>query len=301
MGGGESKNCIDNNNCSTFNQKYNLIMSYPMKEYQIISINNCDKILLPNVHEKNLSKNYVDLRNECPPILDVENLPLHPIASVCSILNYQLNKNKLPLFPPSIMFIYHNCKFYVKSVLSFEIIFKAIEKYGFCSEIDFPYLLENLENKPLNNTYNLALPYRFIDIYRIKNDLDLLKIFLQNDKPLLISIVLYNDLINIIDTIFLPDDNLDKRIGAISGILVGYSDTRELFILKMAYGKNFGLSGYINIPYKYIINSDLVPEIYYIDLKKNRIEGALQQNREIISLELKNNNINSKNNNNIFN
>ena len=55
----------------------------------------------------------------------------------------------------------------------------------------------------------------------------------------------------------------------------------------MAYGKTFGVSGYITIPYKYILDIELVPEIYYIDLKKNRIEGSINQNREVLSLENK--------------
>ena len=43
----------------------------------------------------------------------------------------------------------------------------------------------------------------------------------------------------------------------------------------------------ITIPYKYILDIELVPEIYYIDLKKNRIEGSINQNREVLSLENK--------------
>ena len=70
----------------------------------------------------------------------------------------------------------------------------------------------------------------------------------------------------------------------------------------MAYGKNFGISGYITIPYKYILDIELVPEIYYLDLKKNRIEGSINQNREVRSLENKiKNEKNTYNNNSNLN
>ena len=33
----------------------------------------------------------------------------------------------------------------------------------------------------------------------------------------------------------------------------------------MAFGKNFGISGYIMVPYTYVNDKELVPEIYYLD------------------------------------
>lgn len=293
MGGSESKPISEENN-SMFNNMYNLIPSFPLKEYEKVYLTNYNKYITNNF---DINKKYIDLRNECPPILDVQNIPLHPIASVCSIINYQLNKNKLPLFPPSILFIYYNCKFYgnINSILSYEIIFKSIEKYGFCSEIDFPYSIDNLHLKPSIKSYKNAEAFKFININRIENNLELIKRYLQAEQLILISIVLYCDLNNITDKLWIPDLRTDKRIGSTSGILVGYSDDRESFIVKMAYGKNFGTSGYITIPYKYILDIDLTPELYSLDLKKNRIEGFINQNRELISLE---NKIKNENNNN---
>ena len=301
MGGSESKINSNTNSNFIFNKKYNLIPSFPLKEYNKVNINNVSKYLNSDFDKE---KQYIDLRSICPPVLDIKDIPLHPIASICSILNFQLNKNKLPLFPPSILFIYHNCFFYpnVSSILSYEIIFKSIEKFGFCSEIDYEYTIDNLNNKPPNNIYKMAESFKFIDVLRIDNNLDLLKQYLQDEKPLLITLVLYYDLNIIIDKMWLPDLSCDKKIGAISGIIVGYSDSRESFIVKMAYGKNFGISGYITIPYKYILDIELVHEIYYLDLKKNRIEGSINQNREVRSLENKiKNEKNTYNNNSNLN
>ena len=83
---------------------------------------------------------------------------------------------------------------------------------------------------------------------------------------------------------WIPDLSIDNRIGGITGLIVGYSDDRECFIVKMAFGKSFGISGYVMVPYNYVIDKELVPEIYYLDLKKNRIEGFINQKRDVISL-----------------
>ena len=245
----------------------NWIPSFPMKEYDLIKNDNIGKYINTTFE---LSKTYIDLRVNSPPILNIGELPLHPIATVASMLNYQLNQNKLPLFPPSRLFIYKNCGFYpdISSIISYEMIFKSIEKFGFCSEVDFPYIEENLYIMPNSRDYKIAESFKFISIFKVDNDLRLLKTFLQNDKPLMIGIILYYDLIKIVDKLWLPDLSIDKRLGGITGLIVGYSDDRECFIVKMAFGKNFGISGYIMVPYTYVNDKELVPEIYYLDFKK---------------------------------
>lgn len=277
---------IQSNSLTYFSKKYNWVLSYPITKYTLINNNNLSK-LINNIN--NDEKKYIDLRVNCPPILNVYDIPVHPIASICSILNYQLNKNGLPTFPPSRLFIYHNCRYFpdVHSIISFESIFNAIEKYGFCSEVDFAYNKDNLVNLPSQKNYQVAEAFKFISVYRITNDIELIKLMLKHEMPILIGIVLYTDLSNVIDKLWLPDLNIDKKIGGTTAIIVGYSDDRKCFFLKFAYGREFGSSGYIMLPYEYISNSNLIPEIYYIDLKKNRINGFINQRRETISLENK--------------
>lgn len=284
---GNSESILNNNNShekSFYNTKYNWVPSYPLIEFEQITLDNLNKLI--SKYEDNLS-NYIDLRVNCPPVLDVGLIPIHPIATVCSMLNYLLKKNKLPIFPPSRLFIYHNCAYFpeIKSILSYDVILRSIIKYGFCSEIDFEYTLDNLNNSPSNINYKVAEAFKFLEIYRIDNNINLLKIMLQNDMPLIIGIALYYDLKKIVDKLWLPDFKIDKRVGGITGLIVGYVEDREVFILQLSYGKNFGLSGYVSIPYEYVLNKLLVPEIYYIDLKKNRIEGFITQRREVVSLQ----------------
>ena len=166
-------------------------------------------------------------------------------------------------------------------------IFKSIETYGFCSEVTHPFLIDNLNIEPSIKNYNAAEPFKSITILRVKNDIQTIKSILNDKIPLLIGFVLYTDLFKIVNKIWMPDFNNDKRVGGCTSLLVGYSDETEVFYLKMAFGENFGDSGYITIPYNYIINEDLTPEIYYIDLQKNRIEGFLNQRNEVVSLQKK--------------
>lgn len=277
-----------------FLSKYNWILSYPLRQYDYINLDKFGK-------NSNIDKKYVDLRINCPPVLDNENIPVHPISTVCSMLNYQLNRNKLNTFPPSRLFIYHNCNFFnnVTSLFTYEIIFKSIEKYGFCSEIDFRFNENNLEQKPDLKHYDIAEAYKFVEIYKVNNNLEVLKKMLINDMPIMAGIVLYTDLGKIVDKLWIPEKE-DIKVGGITCLIVGFSDDRKCFFAKFAFGKNFGNSGYIMIPYEYIEDTHLTPELYYLDLKKNRIEGFLNQRRETISLEKKMKTTSSYNNTNSF-
>jgi hypothetical protein len=286
MGNSESQTQVkDSKNKDYFKSSYNWIPSFPMKEYDIITEDTINKY--SNI-AYNEDKHYIDLRNNCPPIIDVGQIPLHPIATIASLLNYQLTVNKLSVFPPSLLFIYKNCAFYknVDSLLPYEVIFKSIEHFGVCSENDFKTTSDNLDKIPDHECYKKAEPYKFINIYRVENCIKLVKQLLQNDIIIAIGITLYCDINKIIDKLWIPDFKTDKRLGGLTGLLVGYIDNIECFIVQLSFGKNFGQSGYIMLPYNYIKDKELVSEIYHIDFNKARVEGYLNQQKELISLDI---------------
>ena len=116
----------------------------------------------------------------------------------------------------------------------------------------------------------------------------MIKHCLQNQVLVAIGIVLYTDLNKISSSLWLPDINKDKRIGGLSGVIVGYINSQESFIVQLGFGDYFADAGYITIPYTYVEDPDLVPEIYCMDFNKNKIEGFLTEHKTIISLNKKN-------------
>ena len=88
-----------------YNLKYNLIPSHSGHEFDIISMKDLGNKL--NVLDNNESK-YIDLRNEFPNILNTLEYPFNPIACVSYLIQYSMIQTKLPIFQPSLMFIYKN-------------------------------------------------------------------------------------------------------------------------------------------------------------------------------------------------
>ncbi len=272
------------NNQIFYNERYNLIPSFPGFEFKYL-----DMITLKRKFNlANELPNYIDLRNNFPQIQNMNQFPFNPIISVVYLLHYQLlRSNSLPIFPPSAMFIYRNIKFYknVKSLLSLESIFMSIKENGICSENQFPTTNENLVNEISGKLYEQSNAFKFIDIYRVEQNLETLKALLNNKYPLLIGFSVYYDLNNIETYMWMPDEQIDKKLGGISGVLVGYIEERKMFIMASTFGQTFGQNGYILIPYDYVLNKNLTYEIYTLDFIKERVEGYINQRKEIVNLE----------------
>ncbi len=277
-----------------FNEKYNLIPSFPGYEFK-----NLDLVTLKrkfNIVET--LPNYIDLRNNFPQIQNMNNYPFNPIISVVYLLHYQLlRSNSLPIFPPSTMFIYKNIKFYrnVKSLISLESIFMSIKENGICSENQFATNNENLSLEIPSKLYEQTNAFKFIEVYKIEQNLETIKILLNNKYPIIIGFTVYYEFNTIDNYMWMPDEQIDKKLGGLSGVLVGYIEERKMFIMASTFGQTFGQNGYILIPYDYVLNKNLTFELYTLDYIKERVEGYINQRKEIVNLE--NNTVEKKENN----
>ena len=99
-----------NINHKFFFDKYNWTPSLPGFEYDTITETMLKRKF--NLESTFIAQDYVDLRNNFPQILSINTLPFNPIISVVYLLHYQLLKNKLPIFPPSALYIYKHISFY---------------------------------------------------------------------------------------------------------------------------------------------------------------------------------------------
>ena len=261
--------------------RYNLIPSYQNNTYEIVDSNFFNAKSLKAVPD------YIDLRKTFPSIIDVRTLPFNSIACVSYLLEYSLLKNELNVFPPSLMFIYKHCKFFKGSdnLISFETIFRSIRSKGFCIETELRTISSNLSiNNISNDLYKKAIPYKFIKVYKVLNNLKVIKSVLSNEYPILVGFGIYSKLTRINDELLMPDNSTQSNLGGMGGVLVGYMEDREMFIMAQTYGTNFGQNGYILVPYQYILNKNITFEMYILDIEKKRVDGYLNQNKPVISL-----------------
>jgi hypothetical protein len=217
--------------------------------------------------------------------------PFNAIISVLYILQYQLLKNGLPVFPPSSMYVYKNMKYYegVNSVMSFETIFNSILNSGICSENDYGTNEINFEDTTTfnNKLVEKARSFQFIEIHKVEQNLEILKTLLKNNQPILCGLVVYYDMKLVDSHMWMPDLAQDSKQGGIAGVLVGYIDERKVFIMSTTYGSTYGMSGFIFIPYDYILNPNYTMELYTLDFNKERVDGYIHQHKEMVVLQNK--------------
>tara|TARA_B110000967_G_scaffold202417_1_gene241236 strand:- start:639 stop:1622 length:984 start_codon:yes stop_codon:yes gene_type:complete len=268
-------------------RKYNWMLSYPMKKYSFMDDSTVQQFstitLTSEGTERIVGKKYIDLRPDCPNILEDRNLHVSPISTICFILHYQLIRNKLDIFPPSRLFIYHNLSFFkdVSSIFTFDAIFHSIETHGFCSELSYVYSKQNIStNKLTKYHYDEAEQYKFINIYRVPNSIEMIKQMLRNSMIIAIGFVLYNN-IHINSTISVADTTTNTVVGGTVGAIVGYIEQKQSFIIAVSYGKKMGKNGYILLPYTYVENKDLVPELYYIDFDVTQIQNFIVNKKKM--------------------
>ena len=271
-------------NISFYFDKYNLIPSLPGHEYSIINMEILTKQYNIDVDS---TSDYLDLRSTFPNIINMNVLPFNPVISVVYVLHWALLRNKLPLFPPSAMYIYRNITFYknVKSLLCFDVIFQSIKEFGFCSENEFHTVTENLSLDMPNHIKNKSLAFKFIKICKAEHKLETIQHLLNNKCPILIGMTIYYDLSKINSYMWMPDPNQDKKLGGLGGVLVGYINDRRMFIMTSTFGESFGTSGFILVPYDYVLNSNYTFELYTIDFDTDRVDGYINQLKQMVSLE----------------
>lgn len=268
--------------------RYNWIVSYPQKKYAFMDETILNQFITVTHDDAGkeivMGKKYIDLRSDCPTILEDKQLNMSPISTICFILHYQLIRNKLDIFPPSRAFIYHNIAFFEDSrkIFTFESIFNSIQNYGFCSELSYAYTNEHIQTNTIKDKcYREAEQYTFINIYRVPNSINMIKNMLRNKMIIAIGFILYNN-IHINSDINISDTNTNSIVGGASGAIVGYIETKQSFIVALSYGPDMGKNGYILLPYKYVENSDLVPELYYIDFDVTQVQNYMVNQKRIL-------------------
>ena len=263
MGGNQSSEIGNNQMRKEIFNRYNWIQSYSKFNEEIIKYNE---------EEEDEEKNYCDLRPNINGIFN-ENSNLI-ILSICVYLNYLLlNTEKLNPFVISYDYLDYNLSKLFNNDAgknNFRSIFELIKKIGFVSADENIFDRDRLRE----DIHELGKNYKYILYKKVDNDIRLVKRLLNNEKLILIGFPIYTNFesnINLTSTLNVPKDN-DTIIGGISGIICGYIEKKEMFIMYVGISKKLGDRGYIYVPYDYI--------------KRNSELWILELNEELILLNL---------------
>jgi len=199
---------------------------------------------------------------------------------VCTVLTAFFHKHgptSRQEFFPSVLFVYHNALKQndhpiVDCGVTFQQVFRAINKYGVCSEKTWPTYSNYLKTKPSSYTYNEAKEYtRCLYYQKIKNtDLESLQSILSLGVPIVFGFIVFDNFCDTflwnpkMDNMPLPSDS-SQRIGLLSGTIIGYTNYRNCFLIQLNWGKKWGMDSRFFMPYSYITSNAYCDEFYTIE------------------------------------
>lgn len=218
----------------------------------------------------------VDLRPLCTPIEDQGNLGSctgQAIASAIELLN---NRNKA-YRDISRLFIY-----YYERVLMNTVHFdsgayirdgiKVCYTNGASLESLWPYDIRRFKTLPSRNAINDALKRKITRYERITNHDGCLDA-ITNGFPVIIGFDMYSSFesLQVIRTGIMPYPNVrrERKLGGHAVLLVGYDKSRQVYIARNSWGRNWGDRGYFYMPFQVIQNNTMSGDFWIIKSVNN--------------------------------
>lgn len=185
------------------------------------------------------------------------------------LLMYFKKKYQLDL---SRLFVYYNSRLVGGDVNSDEgayirDVIKAMNKYGLCAEVLWPYSIDRFAIKPDDDCYKDGAKRKIKNYYRLVDINDALDA-LNDDYPIIFGMLVYESFDRIDGknyTVELPADD-ESPIGAHAMCLVGYDLDRRLLLARNSFGDDWGDQGYCWIPFDYVESEFTDMWIFDIDM-----------------------------------
>jgi C1A family cysteine protease len=213
----------------------------------------------------------VDLREFCSKIEDQGAIGSCTGCAISSAMELILKRERR-LLDLSRLFIYYQERLLEGSVLRdagayLRTGIKSCYTWGAPDERLWRYDPKLLFTRPSPAAYEDALKRRVAE-YRRCPDFTTVKNALASGNPVVVGFLVYTSFLSLVvaKTGVMPFPNVRKEriLGGHAVCLVGYDDTRRVFIAKNSWGTNWGDGGYFYMPYQVIENRQMSADFWVI-------------------------------------
>jgi C1A family cysteine protease len=214
----------------------------------------------------------MDLRPECPPVYDQGQLGSCTANAIAAAVQFDLMKEKKPVFVPSRLFIYYNERVIEHTVQSdsgaqIRDGIKSIAHQGDAPEKDWPYDIAKFADKPPAKAFTDAKKHEAVSYQRVPQVLSQMKGCLVSGYPFVFGFTVYasfeSDQVAKTGEVPMPSPR-EKMVGGHAVLAVGYDDSQQRFIVRNSWATTWGLAGYFTMPYAYLTESNLSDDFWTI-------------------------------------
>lgn len=196
----------------------------------------------------------VDLRPKCPPVYDQGELGSCTANGISGCIQFIQ-----PAFMPSRLFIYYNERAMEGDIdtdggAQIHDGIKSVGTIGVCEETEWPYNIAKFKDKPSFQSFLNAKKDVLNDYFSITAAQEI-KQCLTTGYPVVFGMTAYESFESpeVAKTGLLPMPKHNEQIvGGHCMAIVGYNESKKIFIVRNSWGDSWALAGYCEIPYAYI-------------------------------------------------
>ena len=138
---------------------------------------------------------------------------------------------------------------------------QVLQEMGTCRENIWPYQIEQVNQKPHDDAYTEATRFLIEEAEEISLDLHTMRHCLAEGHPFVFSLTLFKSFDRASRRGRVRTPNPENEAGRTEHgrhamLCVGYSDSRQVFIVRNSWGADWGDYGYCYIPYAYMTNPE---------------------------------------------
>lgn len=209
----------------------------------------------------------VDLRPNMPPVMDQGDVGSCTACAVSAAFQFCD-----PSWSGSVLFLYYNTRlldnateFDNGSTLSQSV--NAAHLYGLCSSGRWPYNTSLWRNQPNVECYVEGLKHQTLSYSHVDQSEAQMKGCLASGFPFVIGFYVYESFespsVEASGNVPMPQAG-ERVLGGHAIVVVGYDDTRQVWICRNSWGPNWGDAGYFYMPYAYLDSENLATDVWRI-------------------------------------
>jgi C1A family cysteine protease len=203
-----------------------------------------------------------DLRPSMPPVYDQGQLGSCTGNAIAGAMEYERDRQGLPDFTPSRLFVYYNERALEGTVSSDSgaVIrdgIKVVNTQGVCPETLWPYDIGMFAVKPPQRCYVAATKDKAVQYESIQTLGDL-KDAIASNLSVVFGFTVYQSFESqaVAQTGVMPMPKKGESVvGGHAVLAVGYSDAKSHVIVRNSWGASWGDQGYFYMPYQYLTGS----------------------------------------------
>lgn len=216
----------------------------------------------------------VDMRGQCPPIVDQGQLGSCTANAIGSALQFEQMKQSLPNFQPSRLFIYYNERKLENTIDSdsgaqIRDGMSVVATLGAPPETDWPYDITKFTVAPPQASYTDALKDRVMQYLSIPQDVQQMRGCLAAGFPFVLGFSVYESFegerVALTGIVPMPASG-EAVLGGHAVMAVGYDDSAQTFLVRNSWGSSWGMAGYFTMPYAYLSEANLASDFWSVRL-----------------------------------